>query len=79
MILIPVPVFGEGGPGHLAVVAVSRLVGGISVERIIGDQPIANGGTEVGTGFARATCEEQQSQKRDDKTFHDHAVPFISF
>ena len=59
MILIPVPVFGEGGPGHLAVESVSGFVGGVAVERIICDQSIANRGTEVGARTFGAACKNK--------------------
>ena len=59
MILISIPVLGESGPDHLAVESVTGLVGGISVERIIGDQPIANGGTEVGAWTFGAACKNK--------------------
>jgi cell division protein FtsW (lipid II flippase) len=42
MILIPVPVLSQGGSNYLAILAVSGFVGGISVERIVGDKPIAD-------------------------------------
>jgi hypothetical protein len=79
MILISIPILGESGPDHLAVESVTGFVGGVSVERVVGNQSVANCRTKIWAWSFGAACEEQQNQKREDKTFHDHTVPFIIF
>jgi hypothetical protein len=59
MILISIPILGESGPDHLAVESVTGLVGGISVERIIGDQSVAYCRTKVWAWSFGAACKNK--------------------
>ena len=59
MVLISIPVLGESGPDHLAVVAVSGFVGGVPVEGIIGDQSVAYCRTKVWAWTFGAACKNK--------------------
>ena len=56
MVWIPITVFGECGPNYFTVIPIPGLVGGVSIERVVSDQSVTDGRTEVGAGLLACTA-----------------------
>ena len=60
MVWIPITVFGECGPNYLTVIPIPGLVSGVSVEGVVSDQSVTDGGTEVGAGLLASTAHHSE-------------------